>query len=124
MQSRSELVKALDQLRPSDTLMDWRLAQVGRSLRHLVEQLSALQEHGNEFRSPQENLDASPRYDRFMFHIFVSLAKISLANDKRLKSVQLGVIPDLPDTVLNQATLQLMPSLEGSLTREVPRNPR
>src|SRR5690625_2631519 len=57
LQSRPELDKLLDQLRPGDTLVVWRLDRLGRSIRHLIDQLSELQARGIEFRSLQENID-------------------------------------------------------------------
>src|SRR5699024_5509595 len=57
LQSRPELDKLMDQLRPGDTLVVWRLDRLGRSIRHLIDQLSDLQARGIEFRSLQENID-------------------------------------------------------------------
>ena len=59
LQSRPELDKLMDQLRPGDTLVVWRLDRLGRSIRHLIDQLTALQDRGIEFRSLQENIDTS-----------------------------------------------------------------
>lgn len=39
---RGELEKLLDQLRPGDTFVVWRLDRRGRSIRHLIDQLQAL----------------------------------------------------------------------------------
>src|SRR3989442_14591048 len=36
LDERPELSKALDQLRPGDTLVVWKLDRLGRSLRHLI----------------------------------------------------------------------------------------
>lgn len=51
LESRHELDKLLDQLRPGDTLVVWRLDRLGRSIRHLIDQLAGHQERGVEFRS-------------------------------------------------------------------------
>jgi len=75
LQSRPELDKLLDQLRPGDTLVVWRLDRLGRSIRHLIDQLSELQDRGIEFRSLQENIDTSSPGGRLVFHIFASLAE-------------------------------------------------
>lgn len=75
LQSRPELDKVLDQLRPGDTLVVWRLDRLGRSIRHLIDQLDALQERGIEFRSLQDNIDTSSSGGRLVFHIFASLAE-------------------------------------------------
>src|SRR5690625_2474449 len=75
LQSRPELDKLLDQLRPGDTLVVWRLDRLGRSIRHLIDQLSELQDRGIEFRSLQENIDTTSPGGRLVFHIFASLAE-------------------------------------------------
>src|SRR5690625_4808866 len=75
LQSRPELDKLLDQLRPGDTLVVWRLDRLGRSIRHLIDQLSELQDRGIEFRSLQENIDTTSPGGRLIFHIFASLAE-------------------------------------------------
>lgn len=75
LQSRPELDKLLDQLRPGDTLVVWRLDRLGRSIRHLIDQLHTLQDRGIEFRSLQENIDTSSPGGRLVFHIFASLAE-------------------------------------------------
>lgn len=75
LKSRPELNKVLDQLRPGDTLVVWRLDRLGRSIRHLIDQLAALQERGVEFRSLQENIDTSSSGGRLVFHLFASLAE-------------------------------------------------
>jgi hypothetical protein len=48
------LEQVLDQLRPGDTLVVWRLERLGRSLRHLVDTVTSLAERGIGFRSLQE----------------------------------------------------------------------
>jgi len=75
LQSRPELDKLLDQLRPGGTLVVWRLDRLGRSIRHLIDQLSELQDRGIEFRSLQENIDTPSPGGRLVFHIFASLAE-------------------------------------------------
>jgi DNA invertase Pin-like site-specific DNA recombinase len=48
---RPTLEQALDQLRPGDTLVVWKLDRLGRSLRHLVETVTSLADRGVGFRS-------------------------------------------------------------------------
>lgn len=55
-QSHPELTKVLDQLRPARHLVVWRLDRLGRSIRHLIDQLAALQERAIGFRSLQESI--------------------------------------------------------------------
>ena len=72
--SRPELGKLLDQLRPGDT-RGLATDRLGRSIRHLIDQLTELQERGIEFRSLQENIDTGSSGGRLVFHIFASLAE-------------------------------------------------
>jgi DNA invertase Pin-like site-specific DNA recombinase len=41
---RPELAKVLDQLRPGDTLVVWKLDRLGRSLRYLFDTITDLQQ--------------------------------------------------------------------------------
>jgi DNA invertase Pin-like site-specific DNA recombinase len=56
---RPVLEQVLDQLRPSDTLVVWKLDRLGRSLRHLVDTVAALADRGVGFRSLQEQVDTT-----------------------------------------------------------------
>jgi DNA invertase Pin-like site-specific DNA recombinase len=75
LQHRLELDKLLDQLRPGDTLVVWRLDRLGRSIRHLIDQLHALAERGIGFRSLQETIDTTSPGGRLVFHVFAALAE-------------------------------------------------
>lgn len=67
LEHRPELAKLLDQLRPGDTLVVWRLDRLGRSIRHLIDQLQALGERGVGFRSLQETIDTTSPGGRLVF---------------------------------------------------------
>jgi Resolvase, N terminal domain len=54
---RPTLEQVLDQLRPGDTLVVWKLDRLGRSLRHLIDTVTGLAERGVGFRSLQEAID-------------------------------------------------------------------
>jgi DNA invertase Pin-like site-specific DNA recombinase len=56
---RPTLEQLLDQLRPGDTLIVWKLDRLGRSLRHLVDTVTGLAERGVGFRSLQEAIDTT-----------------------------------------------------------------
>jgi DNA invertase Pin-like site-specific DNA recombinase len=43
---RPTLAQVVDQLRPGDTLVVWKLDRLGRSLRHLVDTVAGLADHG------------------------------------------------------------------------------
>ncbi|MFJ2352683.1 recombinase family protein [Glutamicibacter sp. NPDC087673] len=75
LESRPELDKLLDQIRPGDTLVAWRLDRLGRSIRHLINHMDALQQQGIDFKSLQENIDTSSSGGRLVFNIFASLAE-------------------------------------------------
>jgi DNA invertase Pin-like site-specific DNA recombinase len=56
---RPTLEQLLDQLRPGDTLVVWKLDRLGRSLRHLVDTVTGLADRGVGFRSLQEAIDTT-----------------------------------------------------------------
>ena len=56
---REGLEQVLDQLRPCDTLLVWKLDRLGRLLRHLVDTVTGLAERGIGCRSLQETLDTT-----------------------------------------------------------------
>jgi len=72
---RPQLDAVLAQLRPGDTLVVWRLDRLGRSLRHLIDVVTALEERGVGFRSLRENIDTTTAGGRLVFHLFGALAQ-------------------------------------------------
>ena len=72
---RPGLGEALDFLRKGDSLVVWRLDRLGRSLKHLLETVSMLEERGIGFRSLQESIDTTTSGGRLIFHIFGALAE-------------------------------------------------
>jgi DNA invertase Pin-like site-specific DNA recombinase len=72
---RTGLEQALSHLRKGDTLVVWRLDRLGRSLRHLIETVTALDERGIGFRSITENIDTTTSGGKLVFHIFGALAE-------------------------------------------------
>ena len=83
LQHRPELDKLLDQLRPGDTLVVWRLDRLGRSIRHLIDQLQVLADRGVGFRSLQETIDTTSPGGRLVFHVFAALAEFSVISTRR-----------------------------------------
>lgn len=75
LESRPELDKLLDQIRPGDTLVAWRLDRLGRSIRHLINHMVGLQQQGVDFKSLQENIDTNSSGGRLIFNIFAPLAE-------------------------------------------------
>jgi DNA invertase Pin-like site-specific DNA recombinase len=72
---RKGLTEALSHLREGDTLVVWRLDRLGRSLRHLIDTITALQERGVGFKSLTENIDTTTSGGKLVFHIFGALAE-------------------------------------------------
>src|SRR5688572_8172167 len=73
--SRPALDDLLEQLRPGDTVVVWRLDRLGRSLRHLLETVAGLEQRGVTFVSLTENIDTSTPGGRLVFHLFGALAE-------------------------------------------------
>ncbi len=73
---RPGLEEALGYLRDhEDVLVVWRLDRLGRSLPHLIEVMSRLEERGIGFQSLQESIDTTTSGGRLIFHIFGALAE-------------------------------------------------
>jgi DNA invertase Pin-like site-specific DNA recombinase len=72
---RPGLTEALGHLRAGDTLVVWRLDRLGRSLRHLIETVMALEQRGVGFKSLSEAIDTTSPNGKLIFHIFGALAE-------------------------------------------------
>ncbi|PZS12457.1 MAG: hypothetical protein DLM64_04845 [Solirubrobacterales bacterium] len=72
---RPELARAIDHLRAGDTLVVWKLDRLGRSLRHLIDTVTALAERDIGFRSLRESIDTTTPGGRLVFHVFGALAE-------------------------------------------------
>ncbi len=75
LESRPALDALLEQARPGDTVVVWRLDRLGRSLRHLIETVSELQRRDVAFMSLTENIDTSTPGGKLVFHLFGALAE-------------------------------------------------
>jgi len=60
---------------PGDTLVVWKLDRLGRSLKHLIETVTALQTRKIGFRSLQESIDTTTSGGKLIFHVFGALAE-------------------------------------------------
>src|ERR687895_412693 len=58
-QERPGLEAALSHLREGDTFVVWRLDRLGRSLKHLIETITELNNRKIGFKSIQENIDTT-----------------------------------------------------------------
>src|SRR6266704_1041561 len=74
-EERPGLTEALSHLREGDTLVVWRLDRLGRSLKHLIETVTALKQQGIAFKSITENIDTATATGQLVFHIFGALAE-------------------------------------------------
>ena len=72
---RPGLQAALTHLREGDTFIVWRLDRLGRSLKHLIETVTALKAQGVIFKSLTENIDTSTATGNLVFQIFGALAE-------------------------------------------------
>jgi DNA invertase Pin-like site-specific DNA recombinase len=72
---RKGLEEALNYVRLGDTLVVWRLDRLGRSLKHLIATITALQEKQIGFKSLTENIDTTTSGGKLVFHIFGALAE-------------------------------------------------
>ncbi|WP_336216998.1 recombinase family protein [Nonomuraea sp. LPB2021202275-12-8] len=72
---REELTKALDYLRPGDTLVVPSLDRLARSLADLITIVADLRRRGVGFRSLKEALDTTTPGGRLVFHVFAALAE-------------------------------------------------
>jgi len=72
---RPGLDEALRFVRAGDTLVVWRLDRLGRSLKHLIDTISRLNERGIGFKSIQENIDTTTSGGKLVFHLFGALAE-------------------------------------------------
>ena len=72
---RPGLEEALSHIRSGDTLVVWKLDRLGRSLPHLIETITRLQERGIGFKSLTEQIDTTTSGGKLIFHIFGALAE-------------------------------------------------
>src|SRR5213080_637709 len=72
---RKGLEEALEYVREGDTLVVWRLDRLGRSLKHLIETITELNNRKIGFKSIQESIDTTTSGGKLIFHVFGALAE-------------------------------------------------
>src|SRR5256714_3872882 len=72
---REGLAEALEYVREGDTLVVWRLDRLGRSLKHLIETITQLNNRKIGFKSITEYIDTTTSGGKLVFHIFGALAE-------------------------------------------------
>src|SRR5215467_11896431 len=74
-EERKGLQQALSYVREGDTLVVWKLDRLGRSLKHLIETITNLNNRKIGFKSITENIDTTTSGGKLIFHIFGALAE-------------------------------------------------
>src|SRR5947199_5572126 len=72
---RKGLDEALAYVRAGDSLVVWKLDRLGRSLKHLIETITKLNNRKIGFKSITENIDTTTSGGKLVFHIFGALAE-------------------------------------------------
>jgi DNA invertase Pin-like site-specific DNA recombinase len=72
---RPGLDKALEYAREGDTIIVWKLDRLGRSIQHLIQTITTLENRKISFKCLQENIDTSTSSGKLIFHIFSALAE-------------------------------------------------
>jgi DNA invertase Pin-like site-specific DNA recombinase len=72
---RPELRKAIEDIRPGDTLVVKKLDRLGRSIKNLIELINELHHKEAGFKSLSENIDTTTSGGKLIFHIFGALAE-------------------------------------------------
>src|SRR5260370_17253575 len=72
---RKGLDEALAYVREGDSLVVWKLDRLGRSLKHLIETITNLNNRKIGFQSITENIDTTTSGGKLIFHIFGALAE-------------------------------------------------
>jgi len=75
--ARTELTAVLDQLRPGDTLVVWRLDRLGRSVQDLIALVVDLRARDVGFRSLTEGIDTTTPGGRFVLVVLVVLVGLA-----------------------------------------------
>lgn len=88
--ARPQLSELLSVASAGDTLVVWRLDRLGRSLPHLIELVTELEERGVGFRSLTEAIDTSTPGGKLVFHLFGALADFerSLIRERTLAGLE------------------------------------
>jgi len=74
--ARTELTAVLDQLRPGDTLVVWRLDRLGRSVQDLIALVVDLRARDVGFRFLTEGIDTTTPGGRFVLVVLAGLAEM------------------------------------------------
>ena len=73
--NRPQLDRMLDQLRPDDVVVVWRLDRLGRSLKNLITLVENLADRGVGFKSLSESIDTTSANGKLFFSVMGALAE-------------------------------------------------
>ena len=88
---RPELTRLLDQLRPADVVMVWKLDRLSRSLKDLLHLLERIEAAGAGFRSLTESIDTTTAAGRMLMQMLGSFAEYERAMVKERTIAGLAV---------------------------------
>lgn len=88
---RPELTRLLDQLRPADVVMVWKLDRLSRSLKDLLHLLERIEAAGAGFRSLTESIDTTTPAGRMLMQMLGSFAEYERAMVKERTIAGLAV---------------------------------
>lgn len=72
---RPQLNRLLDQLRPDDVVVIWKLDRLARSLKDLVYIVNEIQTRGAALQSLNDHIDTTTPHGKFTFHLFAAMAE-------------------------------------------------
>ncbi|MBI1651169.1 recombinase family protein [Hyphomicrobium sulfonivorans] len=72
---RPMLAKALDELKPGDTLACYKLDRIGRSVVHVAKLLADLEERGVHFRTVEDGLNTQGPTGKLILHVLGAVAQ-------------------------------------------------
>lgn len=86
---RYQLMLALKDLQPGETLVVWRMDRLARSIRDLFKKLQDLEDMGCKFRSLTENFDTTTAAGRLLLHVLAAMAEFE--RDLTVERTQAGL---------------------------------
>ncbi len=122
---RRGLAQALIHLREGDTLVVWRLDRLGRSLKHLIETVTKLQEQHIAFQSITENINTETSTGQLVFHIFGALAEFerNLIRERTIAGLESarsrGRLGGRPELEVSSSKVAMAKKLYTDKTNEV-----
>lgn len=120
---RPGLKACLEDLRPGDCLVVWKLDRLGRSLPHLLSIITELKDRGVAFRSLTEHMDTTTPHGELLFSIFGALAQYERALTRERVNAGLaaakrrGKLAGRPRALDQEKIDQIIATLEGGASK-------